>query len=202
MARYTRLPLLQPSLTLNSDNGEGSTNAATHDQIDGLPKLPQIPGKESDNPLSHRMPIHVSFRSEKEGGVLMSGKGDNDGQDPDDYFEDGPYQDAKLLADDFMRCYPPPPYCRDATTGNLPCPVIIPQRRPRDWKRGFMRAYAPVLGDCGISQDTFLHFLKTFDAVNKQLPLLQVINVAAFHIAAVPIIINCMYPSKSPTPII
>ena len=48
----------------------------------------------------------------------------------------------------------------------LPCPVIVPQRRPRNKDRGFVRAYAPVLDDCGISQDVFLQFLEYLDAVN------------------------------------
>lgn len=48
----------------------------------------------------------------------------------------------------------------------LPCPVIIPQRRPRNKDRGFVRAYAPVLQDCGISQDVFLQFLEYLDTVN------------------------------------
>lgn len=52
-------------------------------------------------------------------------------------------------------------------TGRLPCPVIIPQRRPRTKSRGFVRAYAPVLADCGIDQDTFLEFLKTFHKASQ-----------------------------------
>lgn len=45
----------------------------------------------------------------------------------------------------------------------LPAPVILPQRRPKDRSRGFVRAYAPILGDCkGIDQDTFMNFLKDF----------------------------------------
>lgn len=48
----------------------------------------------------------------------------------------------------------------------LPCPVIIPQRRPRDKGRGFVRAYAPVLEDSGISQEVFLQFLEYLDIVN------------------------------------
>lgn len=45
----------------------------------------------------------------------------------------------------------------------LPMPVILPQRRPRNKKRGFVRAYAPLLGECsGIDQATFLRFLKNF----------------------------------------
>jgi hypothetical protein len=49
----------------------------------------------------------------------------------------------------------------------IPCPVIIPQRRPRNKDRGFVRAYAPVLGDCGISQEVFLQFLEDWDKASK-----------------------------------
>ena len=59
----------------------------------------------------------------------------------------------------------PPPY--DATRGRLPCPVIIPQRRPKDKSRGFVHVYAPVLLDCGIDQTTFLDFLKTFHKASQ-----------------------------------
>ncbi|KAK7753819.1 hypothetical protein SLS62_004185 [Diatrype stigma] len=57
----------------------------------------------------------------------------------------------------------PPPQ----PSGRLPCAVIIPQRRPRDKTRGFVRAYAPVLHDCGISQHVFLKFLKDWFQVSK-----------------------------------
>ena len=45
----------------------------------------------------------------------------------------------------------------------LAVPVILPQRRPMDSKRGFVRAYAPLLHDCGISQETWFDFLYSFD---------------------------------------
>lgn len=35
----------------------------------------------------------------------------------------------------------------------LPCPVIIPQRRPESRDRGFVRAYAPNLVDSGIDHE-------------------------------------------------
>lgn len=49
----------------------------------------------------------------------------------------------------------------------LPCPVIIPQRRPGAKKRGFVRAYAPVLADCGISQDVFVKFISDFHKASQ-----------------------------------
>ncbi|KAF7191298.1 Burnettramic acids biosynthesis cluster protein E [Pseudocercospora fuligena] len=61
----------------------------------------------------------------------------------------------------------------------LPCPVIIPQRRPRKKSRGFVRAYAPVLQNAGIDQDTFLAFLKNFHKSSQAHPILPIIQVAA-----------------------
>lgn len=49
----------------------------------------------------------------------------------------------------------------------LPFPVIIPQRRPGSKKRGFVRAYAPVLEDCGLSQDFFLKFISDFHKASQ-----------------------------------
>ena len=98
-----------------------------------------------------------------------------------------PAQDIKVLWDNFMRMHPPPGYTSsqcDAeqgkpARGSLPCPVIIPQRRPRDKTRGFIRAYALVLENCGIDQSTFMDFLKTFHAACKADSWLQVVNIAA-----------------------
>ncbi|MCJ1376287.1 hypothetical protein MMC20_007529 [Loxospora ochrophaea] len=70
--------------------------------------------------------------------------------------------------------------------GQLPCPVILPQRRPKDKSRGFVRAYAPVLNDCGIDQATFMDFLNTFDKASKASPAIQVVNVAAMIVGFVP----------------
>ncbi|KAK5282274.1 hypothetical protein LTR40_003562, partial [Exophiala xenobiotica] len=69
----------------------------------------------------------------------------------------------------------------------LPFPVILPQRRPQDKSRGFVRGYAPILGECsGIDQQTFLDFLKDFDKSSKASPVLNVINIAAMGVGFVP----------------
>jgi hypothetical protein len=73
-----------------------------------------------------------------------------------------------------MRNNPPPQYSpsQGPIKGRLPCPVIIPQRRPRDKKRGFVRAYAPVLESCGIDQKTFLD-LPCLDPGGQMAPCCQ-----------------------------
>ena len=50
----------------------------------------------------------------------------------------------------------------DVAPPRLSCPVVIPQRRPGSKDRGFMRAYAPVLADFDLSEESFLAFLKSF----------------------------------------
>jgi hypothetical protein len=103
--------------------------------------------------------------------------------------EEGPAKTQDQLVDEFMRSHPPPAYTPSEAgraRGQLPCPVIIPQRRPRDKKRGFVRAYAPVLNDCGIDEATFLDFLKSFHAACKADPWLQVVNMAAMAAGFVP----------------
>ncbi|KAH8801740.1 hypothetical protein F5884DRAFT_684961 [Xylogone sp. PMI_703] len=95
------------------------------------------------------------------------------------------------IVDEFMRSHPPPAYVYTEGSpvpvrGNLPCPVIIPQRRPRNKKRGFVRAYAPVLEDCGIDQATFLDFLKSFHQSSKNSPWMDVVNIGAAVAGFVP----------------
>ena len=72
---------------------------------------------------------------------------------------DEPKPDVHKLVQKFLTAHPTPP---QPLTGSLECPVIIPQRRPHNKARGFVRAYAPALEDAGIDQDTWMDFLKTF----------------------------------------
>jgi hypothetical protein len=62
-----------------------------------------------------------------------------------------------------VRMAGPPPH----PIRSIPCPVIIPQRRPRKKDRGFVRAYAPVLGDCGVGQEVFLQLLESWDKASR-----------------------------------
>lgn len=78
----------------------------------------------------------------------------------DDIIDDSegrPAGDNNELEDAFLREHPPPGYAKDAPpTGKLSFPVILPQRRPKNRSRGFIRAYAPVLESCRIDQATWL----------------------------------------------
>ncbi|KAJ5665170.1 uncharacterized protein N7477_007618 [Penicillium maclennaniae] len=52
--------------------------------------------------------------------------------------------------------------------------------------RGFVRAYAPVLQDCGIGQDVFLRFLADWEKSSKADPWIDVVFVAAGIVGLVP----------------
>lgn len=64
---------------------------------------------------------------------------------------------------DLVRMAGPPPQ----PVQRLPCPVIIPQRRPGSKSRGFVRAYAPVMERCGVGQDVFLKFRDDWVTASK-----------------------------------
>ncbi|QSZ31161.1 hypothetical protein DSL72_000724 [Monilinia vaccinii-corymbosi] len=87
-------------------------------------------------------------------------------------------ESVKRILDDFTKQHPGSPSSRPNMKQGLPVPVIIPERRPGSKHRGFVRAYAPVLIDCGIDQDTFMDFLVGFEASIKASPYFHVINLA------------------------
>jgi hypothetical protein len=73
--------------------------------------------------------------------------------------------DVDQVLANFMQKHPPPSYSPIA--GELEMPVILPQRRPKNKERGFVRAYAPMLQTCGIDQQQFLDFLDGFGKAIK-----------------------------------
>ncbi|KAL2682861.1 hypothetical protein Neosp_007319 [[Neocosmospora] mangrovei] len=88
------------------------------------------------------------------------------------------------LGQDFFSRYPAPPYMEN--TSKLSQPVILPQRRPKTRRRGFIRAYAPALNDTGITQDMFLEFLETFHKSTQASPWIDAINMAAMPLSLIP----------------
>lgn len=94
------------------------------------------------------------------------------------------YQPVDELVRDVINTSRPPPTSTCSGTpftsqSQLPCPVILPQRRPRKKARGFIRAYSPVLSDCGISQEVFLKFLKNFHTSSQASPIFPIIRFSA-----------------------
>jgi hypothetical protein len=86
-------------------------------------------------------------------------------------------QNVDQVLDTFMQRHPPPMYSPSVTCG-LSMPVILPQRRPKNKERGFVRAYAPMLRDCGIQQQEFLDFLDGFSKAIQLHPVFHAFNLA------------------------
>lgn len=61
----------------------------------------------------------------------------------------------------------------------LPFSVIIPQRRPADRSRGFVRAYPPILDTRGIDQTTFIDFIETFNKSTQASKWIAALNLAS-----------------------
>ena len=93
--------------------------------------------------------------------------------------------DEDDLAHQFASEYSaPPPYSaiqdeRGTSPTQLSAPVVLPQRRPKDRGRGFIRAYAPALNECGIDQEMFINFLSTAEKACQASPWLNAINLAS-----------------------
>lgn len=87
------------------------------------------------------------------------------------------------FTENFIREHPVPHF---DLPPKIALPVILPQRRPKDRTRGFIRAYAPVLEEAGIDQETFFDFLENFDHSTVANPWLNAINLASFAGAALP----------------
>jgi len=189
-----------------SDNaGEGSSRSVPHaSRDDAPPQYVEVNDDTAEELMASGKAVSADAKDphlyddktpHDEDDESMSEEGDEEQWELDEAAaypepsEDAPAEDIGLLTDNFMRDHPPPAYTPSETgqvKGRLPCPVILPQRRPRDKKRGFVRAYAPVLADCGIDQATFLDFLKTFHASIKEDKWLHVVNMAAMGAGFVP----------------
>lgn len=89
-------------------------------------------------------------------------------------------QDAKQTVAAFITRYPAPPPPYGPERPKLTLPVVLPQRRPKDKSRGFIRAYAPSLEEVGIDQAMFLDFIETFDKSTQVSPWISAINLANF----------------------
>ena len=83
--------------------------------------------------------------------------------EPPDY--ESSESDTGRLVQGYLAAHPAPAAAQ--AVGRLPLPIVIPQRRPGTKRRGFVRAYAPGLEECGIDQEMFLDFLKAFHMASR-----------------------------------
>ncbi|KAK6218877.1 hypothetical protein QIS74_06086 [Colletotrichum tabaci] len=95
-------------------------------------------------------------------------------------------KDSGNLATAFINRHACLPENRAANGRELPLPVILPQRRPEKRARGFLRAYAPLLADVGIEENTFLDFIDTFNKALEPSPWINALNLAGFAGSAMP----------------
>lgn len=84
------------------------------------------------------------------------------------------------VIDWFLKRHPPPDKSAPPSQGHLPAPVIVPQKHPGSRTRGFVRAYAPALAECGVDQAAFLDFL---DGFQKEMKKQKYFNVANLGVA-------------------
>ena len=108
----------------------------------------------------------------------------------DEMFEEPPEYESlhepNELENAFLHKHPVSTNVKPLKKGKLPLPVVLPQRRPRNRSRGFVRAYAPMLEECGIDQATWLTFLDTFQKSTAANPWLNAINMASFATMFIP----------------
>lgn len=94
--------------------------------------------------------------------------------------------DITALADSFIQAHKSTPNSGYEVPARLELPVIITQRRPKDRTRGFIRAYAPMLQDVDIDQNTFVDFIDHLNKAVQPSPWIQAINLALFAAQNVP----------------
>ena len=103
---------------------------------------------------------------------------------------DVPYPAAEKMAhidsivQSFLDKHPSSPGPKN--TAELDCPVIIPQRRPGNRKRGFVHAYAPALADCGVDETTFSDFLKDLYRASQASRTLHAVDAGVLIAGLVP----------------
>ncbi|KAF4780557.1 hypothetical protein HER10_EVM0012864 [Colletotrichum scovillei] len=97
-----------------------------------------------------------------------------------------PSQNIHDLASAFIKRHPLKTTGSSEDGQRLSLPVLVPQRRPEKRARGFIRAYAPMLVDVKINQDTFLDFIDTLNKSLEPNPWISAVNLAGFAGEALP----------------
>ncbi|KAF6809563.1 FAD binding domain protein [Colletotrichum sojae] len=95
-------------------------------------------------------------------------------------------KDPVELAKAFLQRHPSQTEMNRDSQVTLALPVVLPQRRPEQRRRGFVRAYAPVLADAGVDQRAFLDFVDTFNKSLEPNPWINALNLAGFAELPIP----------------
>ena len=168
---------------------EGGIMEVTDDHADELIEkghAVQIGHREDDAPADG---YHGDVVEDDEDWALDEAGGEEEGGFGDatewnEATEDEKKEKVRKILQKFLADHPLPP--DPANHSPLPCPVILPQRRPRTKSRGFVRAYAPVLQNVGVDQATWMDFLTTFHKASQASPVFGAILVAGHLVGYVP----------------
>ncbi|TPX18557.1 uncharacterized protein E0L32_002414 [Thyridium curvatum] len=96
-------------------------------------------------------------------------------------------QNADSALEDFIHDYPRTNVAFGAESPpRLRNPVVIPQRRPGNKERGFIKAYAPDLEEFGIDEESFLAFIRATNKAAQASKWLYAIQVAAMGTGFIP----------------
>lgn len=89
------------------------------------------------------------------------------------------------FAKEFIKRHPFHP-ASPSTPSPIDLPIVIPQRRPKNRGRGFVRAYSPVLASAGIEQPEFLDFVDSFNRALVPSEWIQAIELIGWAGTAAP----------------
>lgn len=136
-----------------SEAGYPDDDDSTSDDDSDIVEVDDEAAWELDDMAEHVAPPSYA---DSEAGLATPAAAENESE------ESKVKKEEQMIRDLLSMAGPPP-----QPTQRIPCPVIIPQRRPRNKDRGFVRAYAPVLDNCGVGQEVFLKFLKDWLAASQ-----------------------------------
>lgn len=101
-----------------------------------------------------------------------------------------PAKGKDVIGSFLSRAPPPIESPHGASRPHLQFPVVIPQRRPKERERGFVRAYAPDLEQFGIDEETFVDFIQTFNEASSASNWIHALNLAQFATIPMPIVVG------------
>ncbi|KAF7533667.1 hypothetical protein G7054_g6887 [Neopestalotiopsis clavispora] len=156
--RKERKQAAQPSSSSTPSRDDGGSSSADQ-QLVGEDDL------SDDEEWVHGLDEVQQYEAAHEGSSQQQ---QQDGDDPNSI-------DIDRLLREFIARHPVP---SEQYHGALPLSVILPQRRPESRNRGFVKAYAPVLENCGINQTTWFEFIDGFEKSIKANPWFHVANGA------------------------
>ena len=179
--------LASESIHVHKEKKKATTNATISDSS-------TLTTMSQDEYVSRTEDIVIEQQDEKQWDLDEAQQGLPDGtyseEEPPSYSAIAPSVpqistlEGANITEAFLKRYPKP--ARNEENKPLSLPVILPQRRPKDRTRGFIRAYAPELEIKGIDQAMFLDFLQTFEKASGASPWINAVNLAGIATTFIP----------------